>query len=51
MTKELPELSDREIVQLMAAQMTVLDHHEQLNDEYVENVKEQAERYGVEVAL
>lgn len=49
MTDDLPDPSDREIVQLMAAQQTVLDHHEQLDAEYKQNIRDLAEKNGVEV--
>lgn len=51
MSEELPELSDREIVQLMAAQKVVSNHHDELGDEYKEQVKKYAERYDVEVSI
>jgi hypothetical protein len=51
MTKELPELSDQEVVQMIAAQKTLMEHHEQLGDEYREKIREMAEKYGVEVDL
>lgn len=51
MSKDLPDPSDREIVQMMAAQQTVMDHHEQLDEEYKQNIREYAEKYGVEVDI
>lgn len=48
MTEELPNPDDREMVQLMAAQKTLMDN-KQHHEEYVENIKEMAKRYGVEV--
>lgn len=47
MSKDLPELSDREIVQLMAAQKTLMDNRI-LENEYKENIENYAIAYGVE---
>jgi hypothetical protein len=51
MSKDLPDPDDREIVQMMAAQETVMNHHEQLESEYKENIRRLAERYGIEVKI
>lgn len=50
MTDDLHDVSDREMVQLMAAQKTLMDN-KHLHDEYVENIKHYAEKYGVEVPI
>jgi transposase len=50
-SEELPDTSDREVVQMMAAQAVVMDHYEQLDAEYKEKVKEFAERYDVDHEL
>lgn len=50
-TREIPELSNLEIAQLMAAQRTVMDHHEELDEEYLDNLKHYAEVFGVELPL
>lgn len=49
MAKELPDVSDRELVQMLAAQQTVLDNHEELDGEYKQNIEELAGRYGIEI--
>lgn len=49
MTKELPDVDDIEVVQMMAAQSVVMDHHDQLHGEYVEQIRDYCEQYGVEV--
>lgn len=50
-SNDLPDPSDREIVQMMAAQLTVMDNHEQLDTEYKANIRELAEKYGVDHEL
>lgn len=47
----LLDVSEREIVQMMAAQKVVMDHHEELDAEYKEQIAEYAEEYGVEHQL
>lgn len=49
MAKELPDVSDRELVQMLAAQKTVLDNHEELDSEYKNNIRELAVEYGVAI--
>lgn len=49
MVKELPDVSDREIVQMLAAQQTVLDNHEELDREYKQNIEKLAGEYGIEI--
>lgn len=61
MSEDLPEVSDREMVKLLAVQMTLMDNQlhpdeshgsvskAQLKEEYVSNIKDFANRYGVEV--
>jgi hypothetical protein len=51
MSKDLPDPDDREIVQMMAAQQTVMDHHEQLEEEYKENIRALAEKYGLDITI
>lgn len=51
MTENIPELSDQEVVQMIAAQRTLMEHHEQLGREYEQKIKKVAEEYGVEVDL
>jgi hypothetical protein len=48
---DLPDVTPREIVQLMAAQSVVMDHHEQLDEEYKENIRRLAEEYGIDHEL
>ena len=48
MAKDLPDPEPYEIVQMMAAQAVVMDHHEQLEAEYKQNIKEFSEEYGVD---
>lgn len=50
MSKDLPDLSDREVVQLMAAQRIVMDRPE-LHDAYTAQVAEYGAEYGVEVSV
>jgi len=48
MTEELPDVSDREMVQLLAAQEVLMENR-RLHEEYLRTVKKNCERYGVEV--
>ena len=47
MTEELPEVSDRGLVLLLSAQ-EVLMKNRHLHEEYLQTVKENCKRYGVE---
>lgn len=49
--KDLPDVTPREIVQLMAAQSVVMDNHEHLDEEYKENIRRLAKEYGVDHEL
>jgi hypothetical protein len=48
MAKDLPNPEPYEIVQMMAAQAVLMDHHEQLDTEYKQKIKEFGEEYGVD---
>lgn len=48
MAKDLPEPEPYEIVQMMAAQAVLMDHHEQLETEYKQKIKEFGEEYDVD---
>lgn len=48
---DLPDVTPREIVQLMAAQSVVMDHHEHLDEEYKENIRRLAKEYGIDHEL
>jgi len=49
MTEKLPdEFSDRDMVQLLSAQEVLMDNRD-LHKEYLQKVKKNCERYGVEV--
>lgn len=48
MTEELPDVSDREMVQLLAAQEVLMENR-RLHEEYLRTVKKNCEKYGVEV--
>jgi hypothetical protein len=49
MSDELPDSDDIEVVQMMAAQSVVMEHHDELHTEYLHEIREKCERYGVEV--
>lgn len=46
--KTLPEPSEAEMVQLLAAQQTIMDNYRSLDAEYKANVRELARKYGVD---
>lgn len=48
---DLPDVTPREIVQMMAAQSVVLDNHGSLHEEYEEQIREFAEEYGIDHEL
>lgn len=49
MSEELPDVDDIEIVQMMAAQSVVMDHSDVLHTEYIKQIRDYCERYGVDV--
>jgi hypothetical protein len=49
MSRELPNPGDIEIVQMMAAQKVVMDNHNRLYKDYLKQIREYCEEYGVEV--
>lgn len=44
----LPQPDDRELIQMMAAQMVVMDNHDELKDEYKANILELSDEYEIE---
>jgi len=50
MSENLPEIDDREMVNMMAAQSVIMDHRDELEDEYMEYVRKYAEKYDVDEA-
>lgn len=51
MSKDIPELSEREVVQMMAAQKVIMDNHDQLEEDYKHEIRRLAVQYDVEVNL
>jgi hypothetical protein len=51
MSKELPDLTDREVVQLMAAQIVVMDNRGRLEEDYKAEIRKLARQYDVDHEL